>query len=157
AINGTAKVLDWLKQRRETIDHCVVGEPSSTARPGDTLKIGRRGSLTVRITVSGTQGHVGYPRAAKNPIPALATLVTRLSEHRLDEGTGHFEPSTLSFTTVDVGNRAGNVIPAEARAQLNIRFNDSQTAEQLIEWIKRESDGVAKSFGVVVAAQPIIG
>jgi succinyl-diaminopimelate desuccinylase len=157
AINGTAKVLDWLKGRGEIIDHCVVGEPTSTARPGDTLKIGRRGSLTARITVSGVQGHVGYPRAANNPIPALAKLVTRLSEHNLDNGTEHFEPSTLSFTTVDVGNRAGNVIPAEGRAQLNIRFNDKQTAKALTEWIKRETEGVAKAFGVKIALQPVIG
>jgi succinyl-diaminopimelate desuccinylase len=157
AINGTAKVLEWLKTRGETIDHCVVGEPTSTARPGDTLKIGRRGSLTVRVTVSGTQGHVGYPRAANNPIPALAKLVTRLSEHRLDDGTEHFEPSTLSFTTIDVGNRAGNIIPAAARAQLNIRFNDSQTAESLTDWIQREANDVAKAVGVKIALQPVIG
>jgi succinyl-diaminopimelate desuccinylase len=157
AINGTAKVLDWLKTRGETIDHCVVGEPTSATRPGDTLKIGRRGSLTVRITMGGTQGHVGYPHAANNPIPALAGLVTRLSEHRLDDGTEHFEPSTLSFTTFDVDNRAGNVIPAEARAQLNIRFNDEQTAESLFDWIKRETDDVAKSSGVRITLQHVIG
>lgn len=157
AINGTAKVLDWLKGRGEIIDHCVVGEPTSTARPGDTLKIGRRGSLTMRVTVSGVQGHVGYPRAANNPIPALAKLVTTLSEHRLDAGTEHFEPSSLSFTTIDVGNRAGNVIPAEARAQLNIRFNDTQTAEKLIDWITREADNIAKVSDARIALQSIIG
>lgn len=157
AINGTAKVLDWLKAHGESIDHCVVGEPTSTARPGDTLKIGRRGSLTVRVAGSGTQGHVGYPRAANNPIPALAKLVTRLSEYQLDEGTEHFEPSSLSFTTVDVGNRAGNVIPAEARAQLNIRFNDKQTAEGLIDWIRREADAIAKSCEIAITLQPVIG
>ena len=157
AVNGTAKVLDWLKGRGEIIDHCVVGEPTSTARPGDTLKIGRRGSLTMRVTVSGVQGHVGYPRAANNPIPALAKLVTTLSEHRLDAGTEHFEPSSLSFTTIDVGNRAGNVIPAEARAQLNIRFNDTQTAETLIDWITREADNIAKVSDARIALQSIIG
>ncbi len=157
AVNGTAKVLEWLKSRNETIDHCVVGEPTSTVRPGDTLKIGRRGSLTVRIIVSGVQGHVGYPRVANNPIPALAKLATRLSEHQLDGGTEHFEPSTLSFTTVDVGNRAGNVIPAEARAQFNIRFNDKQSAEGLIQWIEHETNDVAKTFGVKVALEPVIG
>jgi succinyl-diaminopimelate desuccinylase len=107
--------------------------------------------------VSGVQGHVGYPRAANNPIPALAKLVSRLSEHHLDNGTAHFEPSTLSFTTIDVGNRAANVIPAEARAQLNIRFNDSQTAEQLTQWIQRETDDVAKTLGVKITLQPVIG
>jgi succinyl-diaminopimelate desuccinylase len=144
AVNGTAKVLDWLKQRGETIDHCMVGEPTAMARAGDTLKIGRRGSINFRITVRGVQGHVGYPHKAKNPIPALARLVTRLSEHRLDEGSPHFEPSTLAFVTADVGNPATNVIPAEARAGFNIRFNDLHTAEELIAWVERDAAVVAR-------------
>jgi succinyl-diaminopimelate desuccinylase len=157
AINGTTKVLDWLKVRGEKIDHCIVGEPTSTANPGDTMKIGRRGSLTVRVTVSGTQGHVGYPHQANNPIPALAALVTRLSAHTLDKGTDHFQPSTLSFTTVDVGNRAANVIPAEARAQFNIRFNDSQTAEALLRWIQSETEKVRAAFKVQIALKHVVG
>ncbi len=157
AINGTTKVLDWLKARGEKIDHCVVGEPTSTAQPGDTLKIGRRGSLTVRVTVSGMQGHVGYPHQANNPIPALAALVSRLSAHTLDKGTDHFQPSTLSFTTVDVGNRAGNVIPAEARAQFNIRFNDSQTAESLLQWIESEAAKVRDAFKVQITLNHVVG
>lgn len=138
SINGTAKVLDWMRANGERIDHCIVGEPASTARSGDTLKIGRRGSLTARIAVKGAQGHVGYPHKALNPIPPLAALVGRLSRHRLDEGTAHFEPSSLSFTTVDVGNPATNVIPAEARATFNIRFNDSHSPKSLQDWIARE-------------------
>lgn len=157
AVNGTAKVLEWLKSRGERIDHCVVGEPTSTAAPGDTLKIGRRGSLTVRVTVVGVQGHVGYPRAALNPIPALAELVSRLSAKKLDSGTEHFEPSTLSFTTVDVGNRAGNVIPADARAQFNIRFNDAHSADSLLLWIESERNEVAKKFGAKIELQPVTG
>ena len=136
AINGTPKMLGWLKEHGETLSHCIVGEPTATARAGDTLKFGRRGSLTTRATVRGVQGHVGYPAKARNPIPAMAALVQRLSSHVLDEGTEHFEPSTLAFTTVDVGNPAANVIPAEARATFNIRFNDSQTPEALKIWIE---------------------
>jgi len=157
AINGTAKVLDWLKSRGETIDHCLVGEPTSTAAPGDTIKNGRRGSLTVKLTAHGTQGHVGYPQRAANPIPALAELVSRLSAHRLDLGTSHFEPSTLSFTTFDVGNRAGNVIPAEARAQLNIRFNDSHSPDSLLSWIGRERDAVAGRSGIRIESEAVVG
>jgi len=151
AINGTAKVLEWLKARGDKIDHCIVGEPTATAAAGDTIKIGRRGSLTARIAVRGIQGHVGYPHKARNPIPALAALIIRLSSQVLDEGTEHFEPSTLSFTTADVGNPAGNVIPAEARAQLNIRFNDRQSHETLEAWIRAETDAVAGQTGCQIA------
>ncbi|OJU10092.1 MAG: succinyl-diaminopimelate desuccinylase, partial [Alphaproteobacteria bacterium 64-11] len=129
ATDGTVKVLEWLKARGETIDHCVVGEPTSVARAGDTLKIGRRGSINFQVTVAGVQGHVGYPQKAKNPIPVLAELVTQLANHKLDKGTDHFDPSTLAFTTIDVGNPATNVIPAGARAAFNIRFNDRHTPE----------------------------
>jgi succinyl-diaminopimelate desuccinylase len=157
AVNGTVKVLDWLKGRGETLSHCIVGEPTATARAGDTLKFGRRGSLTTRVTVRGVQGHVGYPAKARNPIPAMAALVQRLSSHVLDEGTAHFEPSTLSFTTVDVGNPAGNVIPAEARAQFNIRFNDSQTPEGLKIWITGEADPVVTQTGCDIEFQFDLG
>ncbi len=143
AVNGTPKLLGWLKSHGERIDHCIVGEPTSQASPGDTLKIGRRGSVNFSLVVRGVQGHVGYPRAALNPIPALAALVTQLSAPTLDEGTEHFEPSTLSFTSVDVGNQANNVIPAEARALCNVRFNDRHTAESLIAWAKKEAGRVA--------------
>ena len=100
AVNGTVKVLDWLKARGEKIDHCIVGEPTSVARTGDTLKIGRRGSINFRITVTGVQGHVGYPQKAVNPIPALAELVTQLASHKLDRGSEHFDPSrSLLFSS----------------------------------------------------------
>ncbi len=157
AINGTAKVLEWLSARGEKIDHCIVGEPTSTVRSGDTLKIGRRGSLTARVTVRGMQGHVGYPHKALNPIPVMAALVTRLTSHTLDKGTAHFEPSTLSFTTVDVGNPATNVIPAEARAMLNIRFNDTHTAESLQRWITDEVHSLTNTAGFEIATDFTIG
>jgi succinyl-diaminopimelate desuccinylase len=156
ALNGTPKLLAWLKARRETLDHCIVGEPTSKAGPGDTLKIGRRGSVNFAIQVIGVQGHVGYKQAAKNPIPALALLVTRLSSHRLDEGTEHFEPSSLSFTSVDVGNPANNVIPAEARAACNIRFNDRHTAESLVAWVQGEAARVARETACEIALTPSV-
>jgi succinyl-diaminopimelate desuccinylase len=157
AINGTPKMLGWLKERGETIDHCIVGEPTATAHAGDTLKIGRRGSITATVTMRGLQGHVGYPHRARNPIPAMSALVTRLSSHILDKGTEHFEPSTLSFTTVDVGNPATNVIPADARATFNIRFNDAHSAVSLQRWIETEANAVAKDTGCEVTLKFSVG
>lgn len=147
AVNGTVKLLEWLKARGEKIDHCVVGEPTSVGRAGDTLKIGRRGSINFRLTVRGVQGHVGYPHKAKNPIPALAELVTQLATHKLDKGTEHFDPSTLAFTTLDVGNPTTNVIPGEARAGFNIRFNDRHTPDSLIHWVQDRAQQVAQQSG----------
>jgi succinyl-diaminopimelate desuccinylase len=147
ATEGTIRILEWLRQRGESIDHCVVGEPTSVARTGDTLKIGRRGSINFRVTVTGVQGHVGYPQKAKNPIPVLAELVTQLANHKLDKGTDHFDPSTLVFTTIDVGNAATNVIPAEARAGFNIRFNDRHTPESLTGWINDRVQQIAQRSG----------
>jgi succinyl-diaminopimelate desuccinylase len=140
--NGTKAVLDWLKAKGERLDHCIVGEPSSTARTGDTLKIGRRGSMNTSVTITGTQGHVGYPHRANNPIPALAKLIEALAGP-LDQGTEHFDPSTLAFTSVDVGNPATNVIPATARALFNIRFNDLHTPESLQTHIEKIADAAA--------------
>jgi succinyl-diaminopimelate desuccinylase len=151
AVNGTVKVLEWLKGRGESIDHCVVGEPTSVARAGDTLKIGRRGSINFRLTVRGVQGHVGYPHKAKNPVPALAALVTRLASHALDTGSAHFEPSALAFTTLDVGNPATNVIPGEARGGFNIRFNDLHGAADLVAWVEREAAAMAKQSDCEIA------
>jgi succinyl-diaminopimelate desuccinylase len=136
AVNGTVKVLDWLKQNGESLDHCLVGEPTAAARPGDVIKIGRRGSMNLRMTVKGVQGHAAYPGAALNPIPIMAELITRLSAWTLDKGSEHFEPSTLAFTTVDVGNPAVNVTPGAARAGFNIRFNDLHTPDSLMKTIE---------------------
>jgi len=155
-INGTKAVLDWLKEKGERIDHCVVGEPTATARSGDTIKIGRRGSMNTRVTVTGTQGHVGYPARANNPIPALAKLIEKLSTP-LDDGTPHFDPSTLAFTSVDVGNPAANVIPAEAHAQFNIRFNDLHTPDSLKTHIARIADDIAREASTTIALESTVG
>jgi succinyl-diaminopimelate desuccinylase len=144
AIDGTVKVLDWLAARGETIDACLVGEPTNPRQLGEMIKIGRRGSLNARLRVIGTQGHSAYPHLADNPIPRLIEILRRLTEAPLDQGTPHFQPSTLALTTVDVGNPATNVIPAEARAGFNIRFNDLHSGESLTRWIEqvaRESGG----------------
>ncbi|HJS45294.1 MAG TPA: succinyl-diaminopimelate desuccinylase [Rhizomicrobium sp.] len=151
AVNGTVKLLEWLKERGEKIDHCVVGEPTSVGRAGDTLKIGRRGSINFKLMVKGVQGHVGYPQKAKNPIPALAELITQLATHKLDKGNDHFDPSTLAFTSVDVGNDATNVIPGEARAAFNIRFNDKHTPDSLTNWVKDKAQIIAEEAGCEIA------
>ncbi|MBT5242304.1 MAG: succinyl-diaminopimelate desuccinylase [Rhodospirillaceae bacterium] len=135
AINGTKKVLEWLKDRGEVLDVCLVGEPTNPTRLGEMIKIGRRGSLNGKITVYGTQGHVAYPHLADNPVSALLRLLTALTANPLDSGTETFQPSTLTLTSVDVGNEATNVIPAEARAAFNIRFNDDHSGESLTTWL----------------------
>jgi len=147
AVNGTVKVLEWLAARGEKINHCMVGEPTSVGHAGDTLKIGRRGSINFKLVARGMQGHVGYPQKAKNPIPPLAELITQLAGHRLDKGSEHFDPSTLAFTSMDVGNDATNVIPAEARAAFNIRFNDKHTPESLTNWVKDRASIIAEQSG----------
>jgi succinyl-diaminopimelate desuccinylase len=153
AVNGTVKVLDWLKRHGETLDHCVVGEPTSAVRAGDLLKIGRRGSMNVRLTVTGIQGHAAYPGLALNPIPIMAELIRRISAWRLDEGSAHFEPSTLAFTTVDVGNPTVNVIPAECRAGFNIRFNDRHTPDSLMGHIRTIAESVKREMGGEIAME----
>jgi succinyl-diaminopimelate desuccinylase len=150
AVNGTKPVLEWLKARGERLDACLVGEPTNPTRLGEMIKIGRRGSLTGRLTVRGVQGHTAYPQLADNPIHRLLRMLTRLTEHPLDQGTAHFQPSTLQISTVDVGNPASNVIPAEARATLNIRFNDRHTGKGLEEWLRRELDSVGGDWELAV-------
>ena len=147
AINGTTKVLGWLAERDERLDHCIVGEPTSDVRAGDTIKIGRRGSLNTRVTVRGTQGHVAYPKRATNPLPAMAALVSLLSSDVLDQGNEHFDPSTLAFTTIDTGNTATNVIPAEAKAGFNIRFTDQHTPDSLKARIATAVETIREQFG----------
>jgi len=143
AINGTVKLLEWAQARGEHFDHCIVGEPTNPDQLGDMIKIGRRGSLTGSIVVHGKQGHVGYPHLADNPIPHLVKLMSAVLEKPIDAGTPHFDASNLEFVTVDVGNKASNVIPAEARARFNIRFNDLWTAESLATEIYRRLAGKA--------------
>lgn len=131
AINGTIKLLEWAKDRGEVFSHCVLGEPTNPSQLGEMIKIGRRGSLTGRLTVHGKQGHVGYPHLAKNPVPTLLRALSELLSPALDTGTEHFAPSNLEVTTIDIGNPATNVIPGEARAVFNIRFNDLWSLDSL--------------------------
>ncbi|MDB5657144.1 MAG: succinyl-diaminopimelate desuccinylase [Tardiphaga sp.] len=135
AVNGTVKLLQWAAERGEKFDHCIVGEPSNVEVIGDTIKIGRRGSQSGTLIVDGVQGHVAYPHRAANPVPDIAALIVALSHEPLDAGNAQFQPSNLEFTTVDVGNTASNVIPAQARARFNIRFNDHHTQESLRDLI----------------------
>jgi succinyl-diaminopimelate desuccinylase len=144
AVNGTVKLLQWAAERGEKFDHCILGEPTSAAAVGDTVKIGRRGSLNGVLIVTGKQGHVAYPKLADNPVRGLVTLMSALMATPLDHGTAHFDPSNLEFTSIDIGNRVVNLIPGEARARFNIRFNDchSQTAlRTLIEHRAAEAAG----------------
>lgn len=146
ATHGTVKVVQALAAEGEVIDHCIVGEPSSSARLGDMIKIGRRGSLNAWITVTGVQGHVAYPDRAANPIPPLVMLLGRLKAHRLDEGYPEFQPSNLEVVDLTVGNPATNVIPAKAEARLNIRFNPHHTGANLTRWLARECEEVDLGF-----------
>jgi succinyl-diaminopimelate desuccinylase len=131
SVNGTVKLLQWVAARGEKFDHCVLGEPSNVETLGDCIKIGRRGSLSGTLYVDGVQGHVAYPHRAANPVPDIANLVVALSQEPLDHGSAQFQPSNLEFTSIDVGNTASNVIPAQARAKFNIRFNDLHTQDSL--------------------------
>jgi succinyl-diaminopimelate desuccinylase len=143
AVNGTVRLLAWAAERGERFDHCVLGEPTNPNRLGEMIKIGRRGSLTGHLVVHGTQGHVAYPHLADNPIRGLMRLADALLAAPLDAGTAHFDASNLELTTVDVGNPAANVIPAEARATFNIRFNDLWSPDSLGEEIARRLRGAA--------------
>jgi|TARA_B100001093_G_scaffold473980_2_gene498308 succinyl-diaminopimelate desuccinylase len=131
AINGTKKVVDYLKRKKEKIDFCIVGEPTNPNKLGEMIKIGRRGSLTGKIEISGTQGHVAYPHLSNNPINTLISICKKLKEKKLDKGNKNFQPSNLEFTSVDVDNKAHNVIPQRARAQFNIRYNNLHTSVSL--------------------------
>jgi succinyl-diaminopimelate desuccinylase len=141
-------LLDAMEAAGERMDVCLVGEPTCPERMGEMIKIGRRGSLTARFTFTGRQGHAAYPDLALNPLPAMARLMADLSAHRLDDGTDHFGPSNLAVVTMDVGNEATNVIPAQGRATVNIRFNDAHSAESLTAWLQGEADRMAAETGV---------
>jgi succinyl-diaminopimelate desuccinylase len=131
SVNGTIKLLQWAAARGEKFDHCVLGEPSNVEQLGDCIKVGRRGSQSGTLYVDGIQGHVAYPHRASNPVPDISRLIVALSEQPLDQGSAQFQASNLEFTSVDVGNTATNVIPAQARAKFNIRYNDLHTQETL--------------------------
>jgi succinyl-diaminopimelate desuccinylase len=142
AVNGTVKLLEWARDQGHVFDACIVGEPTNPERLGDAIKVGRRGSLSGTITVTGTQGHAAYPHLADNPIPGLVRLLAALDALKLDEGNERFQPSNLEIVSVDVGNPAFNVIPARAEARFNIRFNDEWTLDGLKAEITRTLEGV---------------
>jgi succinyl-diaminopimelate desuccinylase len=144
AIDGTTAILDWMNNNGQSIDHCLVGEPTSPNHMGEMMKIGRRGSLTAFITAQGVQGHSAYPHRANNPVSAMVQLMTALEETALDDGTEHFDQSTLAITTIDVGNTATNVIPETCRATVNIRFNDAHSGQSLTDWLQNHLDAVSE-------------
>jgi len=145
AINGTRKMLTWLAERGEVLDACLVGEPTSNEKLADMIKIGRRGSLNGRLTVHGTQGHTAYPQLADNPLHHLVRMLDAVASDPLDAGTAHFPPSGLQITTIDVGNKVSNVIPAEARAALNVRFNDAHDSVAIEAWLRRHFDAAIEA------------
>ena len=151
AHDGTVRVVQWLKAQGETIDHCVVGEPSSSAQLGDMIKVGRRGSINASFIVTGKQGHVAYPQRALNPVPVLVDLLTALKARVLDEGYAQFPPSNLEITTIDVGNTATNVIPQDAKARVNIRFNPSHSGASLRDWMQDLCIEFAERTGANIA------
>ncbi len=156
ALDGTRKVVEALAAEGEAIDHCVVGEPSSAARLGDMIKIGRRGSINAWITVDGIQGHVAYPHRAANPAPVLVDALARLQGRVLDDGYEGFQPSNLEVTTIDIGNTATNVIPAQAKARLNVRFNPAHTGAQLADWIAAECAAAGEGFEGRVSVEAVV-
>ena len=156
AKDGTVALLDWMLAQGERMDHCLVGEPTCPDVMGDMIKIGRRGSMNGYFTVTGVQGHAAYPHRANNPLPAMARLIDQLSTASLDAGTEHFDASTLAVVTMDTGNPATNVIPAQCRATVNIRFNDAHSGASLTDWLQEHADKVAKAFDVRIDLEVVI-
>ncbi len=150
ALDGTTALLDWMAANNEVMSVCLVGEPTCPNVMGEAMKIGRRGSMTAFFTITGVQGHSAYPHRAKNPMPAMARLMDVLSSRELDQGTDHFDPSSLQVLTIDTGNPATNVIPAQTRATVNIRFNDQHSGASLTAWMQEEADKVSRDFEVQV-------
>ncbi|MDF3381677.1 MULTISPECIES: succinyl-diaminopimelate desuccinylase [Sulfitobacter] len=150
ALDGTTALLDYMTENGERMDVCLVGEPTCPETMGDMIKIGRRGSMNAHFKVTGKQGHAAYPHRANNPLPAMVRLMDRLASHELDQGSDHFDPSTLAVVTVDTGNKATNVIPAQCRGAVNIRFNDHHSGASLSDWLRGEADKIAEEFGLQV-------
>jgi succinyl-diaminopimelate desuccinylase len=148
ATDGTVALLDWMAANGERMTQCLVGEPTCPDVLGQMMKIGRRGSLTCYITAHGVQGHSAYPHRAKNPLHAVVRLLDGLASHELDQGTAHFDASTLAVVTIDTGNPANNVIPAAARATVNIRFNDTHSGASLTAWLQEQASAVQVDTGV---------
>ncbi len=151
AIDGTTAILDWMGANNEAMTACLVGEPTCPDKMGEMIKIGRRGSMSAFFTARGVQGHAAYPHRAKNPVPALAHLMARLDAHEMDQGTGHFDPSTLAVTTIDTGNPATNVIPAICKATVNIRFNNNHSSASITKWLQDEAAIVAVETGIDIS------
>ena len=150
AKDGTVALLDWMQAQGERMDHCLIGEPTCPEVMGDMMKIGRRGSMNGYFTITGVQGHAAYPHRANNPLPAMARLMDQLSTATLDTGTAHFDASTLAVVTIDTGNPATNVIAAQCRATVNIRFNDAHSGASLTDWLQEHADEVSKDFNLRV-------
>ena len=148
AKDGTLALLDWMKANKEVMDVCLVGEPTCPDEMGQMIKIGRRGSLNAHFTVVGVQGHSAYPNRAKNPLPAMARLIDQLSTSELDQGTKHFDASTVAVVNIDTGNPATNVIPAQSSATVNIRFNDAHSGKSITDWLRQHTDDIINTFGV---------
>lgn len=148
AEHGTIALLDWMAAEGERMTHCLVGEPTCPNEMGEMMKIGRRGSMTCWFTATGVQGHSAYPHRARNPMSALVRLLARLEEKPLDEGSAHFDASTLAITTIDCGNPANNVIPAKGSATVNIRFNDLHSGASLSDWLRGHAAAVEAETGV---------
>lgn len=148
SIDGTTALLDWMAEKGERMTHCLVGEPTCPNELGDMMKIGRRGAMTAFITATGVQGHSAYPHRAKNPMSALVAYLAQLEAQPLDEGSAHFDASTLAITTIDCGNPANNVIPARGTATVNIRFNDLHTGESLTRWLTDHAETISNQTGV---------
>jgi len=146
AINGTRKVLDWLTEQGETLDACLVGEPTSNENLADMVKIGRRGSLNGFLEVHGIQGHTAYPQLADNPLHHMVRVLEPLIEDPMDAGNAHFPPSSLQITSIDVGNPATNVIPAKAQARFNVRFNDGYTGATVENWVRKRLDRAGAKY-----------
>jgi len=150
--DGTRAIVDWMEARGLQADHFLVGEPTSVKTIGDAIKIGRRGAVTVYLTVTGVQGHTGYPEKAVNPLPALVDLLHVFEGSTLDEGSQNFAPSTLAITTVDTGNPARNIIPGACKATVNIRFNDNWTSDMILDWVAERVARVADEHGVTITS-----
>ena len=153
AKDGTVALLEWMQANGETMDVCLVGEPTCPNVMGQMMKIGRRGSMNAFFTITGQQGHSAYPHNAKNPLPAMAHLVARLSGAELDRGTEHFDASSLAVVTIDTGNPVTNVIPAQTRATVNLRFNDTHSGASLTTWLQDQIEEVSAKFNVVCDMQ----
>ncbi|WP_120503157.1 succinyl-diaminopimelate desuccinylase [Sulfitobacter mediterraneus] len=150
ALDGTTALLEYMENNGERMDVCLVGEPTCPETMGEMMKIGRRGSMNARVTVTGVQGHSAYPHRANNPLNAMVRLMDRLASHELDQGTDHFDASTLAIVTVDTGNPATNVIPASCTAGLNIRFNDLHSGASLTTWLEQQNALIRDEFGVEI-------